>query len=285
MIKFKEIDFIKEVMTTHCYQNLRSPSVLGISEENINTINNKQFCASILIEFINGKTLRDDLKNLNKENIKLPKNELLYLLYAIDLAKAIEFLHDKNLIHRDIKPENIMITKDFNLKLIDFGISKTCNDTANFTTSEKGTIFYEPPENVVNDIESNIEGNFIKSDFSLERKISKAFDIWAFGLIVSEIFGCEIPWGEEFKKNPNKIILALMSKESFPIPNSVEDEKIFYLIKNCTMIKPKERIKIKTVIYCLIQIFKEKLCEISNKYDITKLFNGKESNFIYLLFV
>ena len=40
------------------------------------------------------------------------------------LVKAINHCHALGVVHRDIKPENIMIGKDGELKLIDFGLSK-----------------------------------------------------------------------------------------------------------------------------------------------------------------
>ena len=38
---------------------------------------------------------------------------------------AIKFLHSVNIIHRDIKPSNIVIDKEFNVKICDFGLART----------------------------------------------------------------------------------------------------------------------------------------------------------------
>lgn len=43
------------------------------------------------------------------------------------LFSACNHMHSQGVVHRDIKPENIMLTKDGELKLIDFGLSQICN--------------------------------------------------------------------------------------------------------------------------------------------------------------
>ena len=54
---------------------------------------------------------------------------------------ALKFIHGKY-THRDIKPENLMIGNDGNVRIIDFGLSKECNQT----TTNCGTDFYVAPE-------------------------------------------------------------------------------------------------------------------------------------------
>ena len=45
-------------------------------------------------------------------------------MYMKKLFSALNHMHAQGVVHRDIKPENIMLTKDDELKLIDFGLSK-----------------------------------------------------------------------------------------------------------------------------------------------------------------
>jgi len=289
IVNYKEKDFFKEIYATYVYRNTNTPTVYGILEEKgqsfgvDNRVNNTT--SSLILEYINGGTLREKMKKLK---ITKDKDELLYIMYIIELAKAIEFIHSKGLIHRDIKPENIIISNNNEVKLIDFGISKECEKTSEYTTSEKGSIFYEPPENTVEDIykeetdddtnEENTNFNDIgKTSFGCGRKISKAYDIWALGVIISEIYSGEHPWGEELRKKPNKILLNLMNKVPFPIPNSIKDKQIVQLIKHCTEILPKNRIEIKEILSIMNKIFNKKITKISNTCDITKLYPTKES--------
>ena len=287
MCKADDTKLIKEISTTHFYRNKNSPAVLGCYEnynnlyQNKNESNTKNHKISIIMELIKGFSLSEKIQKLTLESIHLPEYELIYLIHLIELAQALEFIHSKNLIHRDIKPQNIMISHDFNLKLIDFGISKSSRHTCT-TTKEFGTVRYFPPENVMREMDMTDE-DFFKTDDSsaAKRRISTAFDIWSFGLIVSEIFGCESPWGND--RNQNDIIIDLMLKKKFPIPKNLENPKLIYLVENCTKIYPKERIKIKDIIHILFTVFKERLSFISKNRDIRKLFHNKKESNIYCL--
>ena len=50
-------------------------------------------------------------------------SEIVAAKYVSQIAKALAYIHSLNILHRDIKPENILINKDDELKLADFGWS------------------------------------------------------------------------------------------------------------------------------------------------------------------
>ncbi|MDR2681360.1 MAG: serine/threonine protein kinase, partial [Tannerella sp.] len=107
--KFKE-KLIKEANILSEVHHPHIVNVLEVFEEN-NT-------AYIIMEYIKGCSLK---YMLDKEGV-LSENKLLR--YVHQIGNALDFVHDKNIVHLDIKPSNILIDKDDNARLIDFGVSK-----------------------------------------------------------------------------------------------------------------------------------------------------------------
>ena len=62
------------------------------------------------------------MKYLLEKEGRLSENTVLF--YTHQIAHALQFVHEKSILHLDIKPSNILIDKDDNARLIDFGVSK-----------------------------------------------------------------------------------------------------------------------------------------------------------------
>jgi len=95
--------------------------------------------AYIVMEYIDGM----DMKKYTKaKGGRLAAEEVFYLLK--DVLKALHEVHKKNIIHRDISPDNIMITRQLQAKLIDFGATK------DYVTNQNEPVLlkqgYAPPE-------------------------------------------------------------------------------------------------------------------------------------------
>jgi Tol biopolymer transport system component len=104
----------------------------------------------IAMELIRGDTLAARLRHG-----PLPASEALRI--ASDIANALEAAHEKGIVHRDLKPANVMLQPDGQVKVLDFGLSKTKasseRDPDGSTTTELtnaglvlGTAAYMSPE-------------------------------------------------------------------------------------------------------------------------------------------
>lgn len=79
---------------------------------------NENETAYIIMEFLDGETLTAKLKREKT----IPENDAVNMLLPI--MQSLEVVHAEGLIHRDIAPDNIFITKNGDVKLIDFGASR-----------------------------------------------------------------------------------------------------------------------------------------------------------------
>jgi serine/threonine protein kinase len=63
-------------------------------------------------------------------------------------ALALDYAHQRGIIHRDVKPANIMVLRDGNVKLVDFGIAHVTDESFTLTGQTLGTPNYMSPEQV-----------------------------------------------------------------------------------------------------------------------------------------
>src|SRR6185295_10337462 len=99
----------------------------------------------IILQFIDG----ENLEQLQERNGKLDLATATKIAYAA--ASGLEALHAQSIVHRDIKPANIMIAKDGNVKITDFGLARNLKAASNFTTVSgafMGTPGFIAPEQV-----------------------------------------------------------------------------------------------------------------------------------------
>jgi len=276
---YNEHTFKTELAITHWYRNIYSATVLGlvIEEDIINK--SAQKVPSMVLELIDGKKLSTFINENNLVSVNLPHIELILLMHMIDLAFSLEYLHNRSLIHRDLKPENLIIDKNLNLKLIDFGISKIINKGSATYTAEAGTLIYKAPENYAID-EQSLEQTDLR--VYVPKKLTAAVDIWAFGCILSEVFGCERPWGSSKVNNPLLLIAKIGSKEEFPIPQNIKP-KLKQIISQCMNTDASKRIKIKKLKSELINYFLLRINEISKQRNIKSLFKGRKGKVIHIL--
>jgi eukaryotic-like serine/threonine-protein kinase len=94
----------------------------------------------IVMEYVEGETLKD----LVRRRGRLGGSEAVRI--SLQLLAALEFAHRTGIVHRDIKPQNVMLDRDGNVKVMDFGIARAGDSGMTEAGSILGTAQYLAPE-------------------------------------------------------------------------------------------------------------------------------------------
>ena len=243
---FNMEEFIKELNILKKFYHTYIPTVYGIFQKQVDE---EKITLNIAMELIKGKTL-DIIMKFGK------LLELEKIIILLDLALVLQYIHEFNLVHRDLKPANIMINEKLDVKLIDFGISRSAYGS--FQTARKGTCLYMAPENYTEEIieeEDNSDHSCLNisdtsenlTDYSEDLKpiVTNKVDVWAYGLIANEMLTGDKPWANLGKNACDaKITSQLMSKNEYKIKN-IENLIMKRILENCTKVNPEERCDMK----------------------------------------
>jgi serine/threonine protein kinase len=102
------------------------------------------------------------------------EEEILIILFQI--LQGLKHLHDNNIVHRNIKPENILVMKNRQIKIADFGFAKIIESTMISHLTFAGTPQYIAPE------------------FYLNQLRDKPSDIWSVGIITYHLATQHLPF-------------------------------------------------------------------------------------------
>src|SRR5438876_4864261 len=87
------------------------------------------------------------LRQLHPKGMPLPLSTIIS--YTRQVASALQYAHDKKIIHRDVKPENMLLGRNHEVLLSDFGIAMMTQSSRYQATQETvGTIYYMAPEQI-----------------------------------------------------------------------------------------------------------------------------------------
>lgn len=139
---------VSPVEKAQALQDFRREADLLVSLSHPNLPNVSDFFeesgkAYLVMEFIEGETLE---KKQDEAGGPLP--EVLVMGWALQLCNVLHYLHTRPhpIIFRDMKPSNVMVTRDREIKLIDFGIARFFKATVTKDTTLLGSQGYAPLE-------------------------------------------------------------------------------------------------------------------------------------------
>ncbi len=172
---------------------------------------------AIMMEYVEGATLADVIEKTGA----LPVD--VGVMVAIQAGTALDYAHMRGLVHRDIKPSNIMIKRNGEVKLMDFGIAQGRNhESLTSAGTLIGTPAYMSPEHI------------------LGQQPDVRSDIFSFGIVLYELFTGTKP----FKEDDNRTVTAKIVKDTFLPPRRINKEiplRLQWLIKKCLRKNPNRR--------------------------------------------
>ena len=131
----------------------------------------------IVFEYVEG----ENLKELVQRTGRLPVRRALELALAV--ADGLSFAHEHGLVHRDVKPQNVLLSREGELKVTDFGIARSLHVEHGVTQTGTvlGTSEYLAPEQASG------------------KPVSPATDVYSLGVVLWELLAGDVPFeGENF---------------------------------------------------------------------------------------
>ncbi|KAI9093591.1 hypothetical protein K1719_027040 [Acacia pycnantha] len=175
------------------------------------------------------------------------------LMIIIQLAKALQYLHNLGILHRDVKPANILLDENLYPHLTDFGLAEYKNDLKsvsleNWKSSGKptggfhkknmvGTLIYMAPE-------------ILRKELHTEKS-----DVYSFGVTINELLTGVVPYTDlraeaqahtvlEMNYTEQQLTAAVVSDELRPVLVAQElgvPSRLLALIQRCWDAKPENR--------------------------------------------
>jgi serine/threonine protein kinase len=137
----------------------------------------------LVLELIDGETLAD---RIGKG--ALPLDEALPI--ARQIAEALEAAHERGIIHRDLKPANVALTRDGNVKVLDFGLAKALDpaEASSATMSPTLTIHATQAGMLLG------TAAYMAPEQARGKAVDARADIWAFGVVLFEMLAGRRPF-------------------------------------------------------------------------------------------
>ena len=131
----------------------------------------------IVFEHVEG----ENLKELVLRSGRLSVRRALEL--ALSIADGLAFAHDHGLVHRDVKPQNILLSREGEVKVTDFGIARSLHMEHGVT--QTGTVLGT--------------GEYLAPEQASGKPVSPATDVYSLGVVLWELLAGDVPFvGENF---------------------------------------------------------------------------------------
>ncbi|KAK2862324.1 hypothetical protein Q5P01_001857 [Channa striata] len=162
--------------------------------------------------------------------LKQQKGELLperqVVEWFVQIAMALQYLHERNILHRDLKTQNIFLTKTNIIKVGDLGIARVLENQNDMASTLIGTPYYMSPELFSN------------------KPYNHKSDVWALGCCVYEMSTLKHAFNA---KDMNSLVYRIVEGKLPQMPSKY-DSQLGDLIKRMLCKRPEDRPDVKVIL-------------------------------------
>ncbi|XP_024906507.1 serine/threonine-protein kinase Nek4 isoform X3 [Pteropus alecto] len=176
----------------------------------------------IVMGFCEGGDLYRKLKE--QKGQLLPESQVVE--WFVQIAMALQYLHEKHILHRDLKTQNVFLTRTNIIKVGDLGIARVLENHCDMASTLIGTPYYMSPE-----LFSNKPYNY-KSD------------VWALGCCVYEMATLKHAFNA---KDMNSLVYRIIEGKLPPMPKDYSPE-LAELIRTMLSKRPEERPSVRSIL-------------------------------------
>ncbi|XP_069721950.1 serine/threonine-protein kinase Nek4 isoform X2 [Phaenicophaeus curvirostris] len=176
----------------------------------------------IVMGFCEGGDLYHKLKE--QKGKLLPENQVVE--WFVQIAMALQYLHEKHILHRDLKTQNVFLTRTNIIKVGDLGIARVLENQYDMASTLIGTPYYMSPE-----LFSHKPYNY-KSD------------VWALGCCVYEMATLKHAFNA---KDMNSLVYRIIEGKLPPMPKDYSPQLV-EIIRTMLSKKPEERPSVKSIL-------------------------------------
>jgi serine/threonine protein kinase len=152
-------------------------AIYGLEEiDGSGPVESGRYDRALVLELVDGETLADRIRT------GISVREALEI--ARQIADALDAAHEKGIVHRDLKPGNVMITREGVVKVLDFGLAKSANE------SPSADLTHSPTMTDAGTRAGVLLGTapYMSPEQTRGQSVDRRVDIWAFGCVLFEMF-------------------------------------------------------------------------------------------------
>jgi serine/threonine protein kinase len=202
---------------------LSHPNIMGIHD-----FGQDNGVVYAVVELLDGETLREALA----AGPMLPRR-------AVDVARMVACglgaAHDSGFVHRDLKPENLFLTRDGNLKILDFGLARNASDATTAVGDDTPTFTHLTGAGVVLGTV-----HYMSPEQTRGEPVGPASDIFSLGTVLYEMLCGKRPFEAE---TVPETMTAILREEPPPFPEGESGASLVVqrIVQRCLEKQPEQR--------------------------------------------